>query len=52
MCVAGNYLLIHLKEAGEDGMNGNSTEISTINFAEGHIVSGTWYIAHFEELND
>ena len=46
MAVAGSYLLIHLRESGEAGMGGgtsNSARISTMNFAEDSDASGKWH---------
>ena len=46
LCVLGNHLLIHLKEAGEAGRNEGTSyapKNSSINFADGHLVSGTCY---------
>lgn len=44
VCVAGNHLLIHLKEAGEiawnEGTSSDRPKISEINFAEDHATSG------------
>ena len=43
ICVAGSYIMIHLKEAGEDGMNGgtsNDAKISSINFVDDRLPPG------------
>lgn len=47
MCVTGTYLMIHLKEAGEDGMNGvisDNSRISSMSFAGGDVASGELFI--------
>lgn len=49
MAVAGSYLLIHLRESGEAGIGGgtsNSVRISTMNFAEDSDASGKWHTEH------
>lgn len=46
LCVLGNHLLIHLKEAAEDGRNEGTSykpKMSSMSFAEDHAVSGTQY---------
>ena len=43
LCILGSHLLIHLKEAGETGMNEGTSykpEISSMNFAGDHVASG------------
>lgn len=43
VCVVGNHLLIHLKEAGEAGMSEGTSyrpKLSTINFVKENVASG------------